>query len=117
MCLFPSSKIQVPTWMGVPDCTLCKERCQMTCRLNGQEKDMCRLETSGDQIGRSPWVVKAILFFKSFLLRGIPRIPYGIVISFCEEQGDITLMLIITLLSLLQCINNRLVTIQMNKKN
>ena len=76
----------------------------MTCRLNGQEKDMCRLETSGDLIGRSPWVVKAILFFKSFLLRGIPRIPCGIVIPFCEEQSDVTLMLISTLLSLLQCI-------------
>lgn len=58
---------------------------------NGQEKDMCRLESSGDRIGLSPWVqswkLKAILFFKPFLLRGSPRAPCGIV-SLVYEGHD-----------------------------
>ena len=58
---------------------------------NGQEKHMCRLESSGDRIGLSPWVqswkLKAILFFKPFLLRGSPRAPCGIV-SLVYEGHD-----------------------------
>ena len=77
----PSPKDRLPPpppflpWMGVPHCTLCKDRCQRTGGPNGQEKDMCQLESSGDWIGKSPWVLKATLFFKSFLLRGTPMAP------------------------------------------
>ena len=55
---------------------------------NGQEKDMCRLESSGDRIGMSPWIhlwiLKAILFFQPFPLRVPPREPCGKVILFCQ---------------------------------
>ena len=44
-----------------------------TGRLSNQEKDMCRLESYGDWIGRSPlvhpWVLKAILFFKTIICK------------------------------------------------
>ena len=66
---------------------LCKDGHQRMGHPNSQEKDMCWLESFVDRIGRSPSVLKAILFFKSFLLRGNPRAPCGIVVLFCEGQG------------------------------
>ena len=77
MCPSLSPKDRYPPWMEVPHFVLCKNGCQRTGNLNGHNKDMCRLESSGDRIGRSPrvhpWVLKATLFFKSFFLRSTPR--------------------------------------------
>jgi hypothetical protein len=47
--------------------------CARTDGPNSQEKDMCHLESYGDRNGWSPWVLKAILFFKFFF--GGPRAP------------------------------------------
>ena len=67
----PLTQGPVPPWMGVPLFVLCKNGCQWTGGPNGNEKDMCRLESYSDRIVRSPmlhpWVLKATLFFKSFL--------------------------------------------------
>jgi hypothetical protein len=47
--------------------------CARTGGPNSQEKDICQLESAGDRKGQSswvhPWVLKAILFLKPFLLR------------------------------------------------
>ena len=47
---------------GNPHFVLCKNGCQRTGGPNRNEEDMCRLESYGDQIGRSPrvhpWVLK-----------------------------------------------------------
>ena len=73
MCPSLSPKDRYPPRMGVPHFVLCKNGCQRIGGPNGNEKDTCRLESYGDWIGRSPrvhpWVLKATLFFKSFLLR------------------------------------------------
>ena len=56
-----------PPWIGVPLFVLRKNGCQRPGGPNGNEMDMCRLESYSDQIGQSPrlhlWVKKAILFF------------------------------------------------------
>ena len=49
MCSSPSAKDWYPSWMGVPHYVLCKNRRQRTGGPNCQEKDICRLESSGDQ--------------------------------------------------------------------
>ena len=53
MCPPPSPKDWYPTWMGMPHYMLCKDGHQKTGGPKGQE-DMCRLESSSDQNGRSP---------------------------------------------------------------
>ena len=77
MCPSLSPKDQFLPWMGVPHFVLCKNGCQRTSGPNGNKKDMCRLESSGDRISRSPkvhpWILKATLFFKFFLLRSTLR--------------------------------------------
>ena len=58
---------------------------------NGNEKNMCRLESCGDRIVWSPrvhpWVLKATLFFKSCLLRRDLGVHCGTEVLFCEGQG------------------------------
>ena len=84
----PSSpKDRYPPWMGGLHCTLCKDWCQRTGGPNGQEKDVCWLESSSDRIGRSPWVLKVALFFKSFLLRGTPGAPCSCIMPFLYTQS------------------------------
>jgi hypothetical protein len=88
MCPSLSPKDRYPPWMGVSLFVLCKSGCQRTGGSNGNEKDMCRLESYGDYINRSPrlhhGVLKATLFFRSFLLRRALGIHCGILVLFCE---------------------------------
>ena len=77
-CAHPSHpRTSTPPWMGALHFVFCKNGCQRTGGLNGNKKDMCQLESSSDRIGRSskvhPWILKATLFFKFFLLRSTPR--------------------------------------------
>jgi hypothetical protein len=86
-----SPKDWYPPWMGVPLFVLCKNGCQRIGGTNGNEKDKCRLESYGDRNGRSlrlrPWVLKATLFFKSFLLGRTLGVHCGTVVLFWEGQG------------------------------
>ena len=73
MCPSFSPKDRYPPWMGVPHFVLCKNGCQRTGGPNCHKEDMCQLKSSGNRISQSPrvhlWILKATLFFKSFLLR------------------------------------------------
>jgi hypothetical protein len=84
-------------WRHVPinftQWLLCKNMCQETGKSNSHEKDMCRLKSYSDRNSRSPWVHpwvwKAILFFKSFLL-GTPRVPCSCIMMFSRIWNLIT---------------------------
>ena len=73
MCPSLSPKNWYPTWMGVPHSMLCKDWCQRTGGPNDHKKDMCRLESSGDQIVRSPWGTKGHFVLQVLFLRSTPR--------------------------------------------
>ena len=86
MCQSMSPKDRYPSWIPVPHLCCARTRCQRTSAHNGHKKDMCRLESFSNRIGRSPWVLKAALFFKSFLLRSTHR---------AYKQHTITISIII----------------------
>ena len=87
-----STKNRYPTWMGVPHIVLCTNGWQRMGGPNNHKKNMCRLESSGDWIGQSPkvysWVLKATLFFKSFLFR-TPRAHCGTLVLFVKSKVHI----------------------------